>query len=249
MQEFEKHEKLSAHILRMASTGSVGSPSYWDDFISNLNDALLAPVPAMPMQEQSIDEKMKTAGMLSVAELLKGAPLDGFMKHAGVKDLDSLLAWAEIRRGECLRAQAAYDTGSKEPDDMYEWVVAHCAVFTELHVNLRAAIAGEKSKAMPIPKQEPAGAVPKPQECCSYWRNDAIENAAIIADRYEQNYCAQDIRNMKRGKTSPRITEQDALQIIKSWSGYFDQDTFEMWCMAKGSTLLDKLNKPDRVED
>lgn len=39
---------------------------------------------------------------------------------------------------------------------------------------------------------------PKPQNCCSCWRNDAIENAAIIADKYEQNYCAQDIRNMKR---------------------------------------------------
>jgi hypothetical protein len=39
---------------------------------------------------------------------------------------------------------------------------------------------------------------PKPQSCCSYWRNVAIESAANIADRYEQKYCAQDIRNMKR---------------------------------------------------
>ena len=44
------------------------------------------------------------------------------------------------------------------------------------------------------------------------------------------------------GSPSPRITEQDALQIIKSWSGYFDQETFEMWWMAKGRAILDKLN-------
>lgn len=42
---------------------------------------------------------------------------------------------------------------------------------------------------------------------------------------------------------SPRITEHDALQIIKSWSGYFDQETFEMWVMAKGRALIDKLNE------
>lgn len=47
------------------------------------------------------------------------------------------------------------------------------------------------------PTKEDFSIAPKPQGCCSYWRNDAIENAAIIADRYEQEYCAQDIRNMK----------------------------------------------------
>lgn len=90
-----------------------------------------------------IEERMKEAGMLSVAGILKGAPMDAFTRHAGVKDLDTLLQWAEMRRGECLRSQAEYDLG-KAPDDMYEWTVAHAAVFGELHVNLRAAIAEQK---------------------------------------------------------------------------------------------------------
>lgn len=105
---------------------------------------------------QSLDERMKAAGMLSVSQLLAGAPMDAFHKHAGVVDLDSLLEWVEMRRGECLRAQARYDL-DKPKDDLYEWAIAHSAVFTELHVNLRAAIEGEKTKATPAPKQESVG--------------------------------------------------------------------------------------------
>jgi hypothetical protein len=95
--------------------------------------------------------------MTGVAELLKGAPLDAFIKHAGVNDLGSLLQWAEMRRAECLRAMAQYDLGEKDKsDDMYEWTVAHCAAFTELHVNLRAAIATPQSAA---PAPDVAGLV------------------------------------------------------------------------------------------
>lgn len=94
-----------------------------------------------PVQGEALDQRLEAAGMLSVAKLLQGAPLDAFIKHAGVNDLDSLLQWAEMRRGECLRMMARYDLGEKDKgDDLYEWTVAHCAVFTELHVNLRAAL-------------------------------------------------------------------------------------------------------------
>ncbi len=101
-----------------------------------------APVERVEQEAEELDSRLRAAGMTGVAELLKGAPLDAFIKHAGVNDLGSLLQWAEMRRAECLRATARYDLGEKpEDDDMYEWTVAHCAAFTELHVNLRAAIA------------------------------------------------------------------------------------------------------------
>lgn len=105
--------------------------------------AALIATPAQEVrQEAGLDERLTQAGMLSVAQLLKGAPLDAFIKHAGVHDLSTLLQWAEMRRGECLRMMARYDLGEKDKgDDLYEWTVAHCAVFTELHVNLRAALA------------------------------------------------------------------------------------------------------------
>ena len=53
---------------------------------------------------------------------------------------------------------------------------------------------------------------PKPENCCSYWRNDAIENAATIADKYEQNYCAQDIRNMKRPTSAQQPQRESELR-------------------------------------
>lgn len=111
------------------------------------NEQLRAELEAARKQEPDSDAdlatRMKAAGMMSVAELLAGAPLDAFTRHAAVKDLQSLLRWAEMRRAECLKAQARYDLGERDKsDDLYEWTVAHCAVFTELHVNIRAALAG-----------------------------------------------------------------------------------------------------------
>ena len=100
-----------------------------------------APVERVEQEAEDLDSRLRDAGMTGVADLLKGAPLDAFIKHAGVNDLGSLLQWAEMRRAECLRAMARYDLGEKPGgDDFYEWTVAHCAAFTELHVNLRAAI-------------------------------------------------------------------------------------------------------------
>lgn len=87
-----------------------------------------------------IDARMKSAGMLSAAEIIAGQPIDAFVKHAGVVDMGSLVQWAEMRRAEFLRMQARYELGDKEKDDLYEWVVSHVAVFSELHVNIRAAM-------------------------------------------------------------------------------------------------------------
>lgn len=114
-------------------------------------EAFIASTRAPEVQAESLDDRLKRAGMLSVAELLKGAPLDAFIKHAGVHDLTTLLQWAEMRRGECLRMMARYDLGEKDKEDeLYEWTVAHSAVFTELHVNLRAALVeqGERQEAV-----------------------------------------------------------------------------------------------------
>lgn len=106
-------------------------------------------------RDADLATRMKAAGMMSVAELLAGAPLDAFTRHAAVKDLQSLLRWAEMRRAECLKAQARYDLGERDKsDDLYEWTVAHCAVFTELHVNIRAALAGLPPLAGQVSGQE-----------------------------------------------------------------------------------------------
>lgn len=89
-----------------------------------------------------LDERMRAAGMFTVAEMLKGTPLDAFTKHAGVCDMDTFGQWLEMKRAEYLKMQARYDLGERDKsDDLYEWVIAHLAVFTEAHVNFRAALA------------------------------------------------------------------------------------------------------------
>lgn len=96
--------------------------------------------PAPVAVPDDIDARMKNAGMLSAAEIIAGQPIDAFMKHAGVVDLESLCKWAEMRRAEFLRMQAKYELGDNQKDDMYEWVISHVAAFSELQVNIRAAM-------------------------------------------------------------------------------------------------------------
>lgn len=96
----------------------------------------------------SLDDRMKAAGMFTVAQLLAGAPLDAFVKHAGVHDIASFGQWAEMRRAEFLTLSARYELGDKPKDDLYEWVLAHSAVFSEVHVNLKAALAGESPEQL-----------------------------------------------------------------------------------------------------
>ncbi|MFJ3685609.1 hypothetical protein [Pseudomonas sp. NPDC090208] len=135
---------------------------------------------AVPQTEaaQSADERMKAAGMFTVAELLSGTPLDGLVKHAGVNDLATFAQWVEMKRTQYLKQHAAYELGDKPKDDMYEWMVAHCAVYTEVHVNLKAAMA------------EPAERTPK---------DYAIEHGgylATAADNVQKAYQAYGLAQM-----------------------------------------------------
>ncbi|SED37057.1 hypothetical protein SAMN05216178_6974 [Pseudomonas saponiphila] len=102
-------------------------------------------------EAQTLDMKLRAAGMLTVAEMLNGGPLDAFIKHAGVTDISSLLKWAEMRRAELLRQIALYEIGERDKgDDLYEWVLAHCSAFTELHINLKAGLASASNLAADV---------------------------------------------------------------------------------------------------
>lgn len=86
-----------------------------------------------------LDERLEAAGMLTVAQILAGAPLDAFIRHAGVHDLASFGQWLEMRRAESVRLQARFALEKRDDDELYEWVVAHAAAFSELAINFRAA--------------------------------------------------------------------------------------------------------------
>lgn len=103
----------------------------------------------------SLDERLKAAGMLTVAEILAGAPLDAFIRHAGVNDLATFGQWLERRRAETVRMQSRFVLENREDDELYEWVVAHAAAFSEASINFRAACAKAELEAQSL-TPEPA---------------------------------------------------------------------------------------------
>lgn len=100
--------------------------------------------PVTPDQAASLADRMRAAGMLTIDEMLSGAPLDGFIRHAGVCDLETYKQWLDMKCREFLSMQAARELEKREDDDLYEWVLAHAAAFQEARINLRAAMRGSR---------------------------------------------------------------------------------------------------------
>lgn len=86
-----------------------------------------------------LDARMKAAGMTPLSEMLENIPLGRFLTHTGVTDLASFEAWLQMRREELLRMQATLTLDKRDEDELFEWVTAHVAVFTEVLCNFQAA--------------------------------------------------------------------------------------------------------------
>lgn len=98
-----------------------------------------------PTQEDAIetlDERMKAAGMIPLSELLTGGqPLDKWMVHTGTKSIKLFQQWVEKKHEEFMRMRMRYELGDKDKgDDLYEWVFAHAATFGEVSLNLKQAL-------------------------------------------------------------------------------------------------------------
>tara|TARA_R110002072_G_scaffold287391_1_gene453010 strand:- start:268 stop:972 length:705 start_codon:yes stop_codon:yes gene_type:complete len=88
---------------------------------------------------EGIDARMKAAGMMTIAEMLESPPLTAFHVHAGVTDLDSFEKWLVMEWQSYTTQQAELQLDNREDDELFEWVVAHSAVFLEVLINFRAA--------------------------------------------------------------------------------------------------------------
>tara|TARA_R110000772_G_scaffold266786_2_gene389774 strand:- start:577 stop:855 length:279 start_codon:yes stop_codon:yes gene_type:complete len=88
----------------------------------------------------TIDEELKAAGMLTVEELMAGQPIDGFQTNKDVTDLGDFIMWLDMRSKEMLRMKARMILDKKDDNELYEWVLSHCAVFNEVRFNLDAAL-------------------------------------------------------------------------------------------------------------
>lgn len=116
------------------------------DDLAAERDELKAKLMHQEVEAGTLAERMKAAGMMTVNELLAGAPLDAFHRHAGVNSLETFGQWLEMRRREYVTMQASRTLDKREDDDLYEWVLAHAGVFGEVHVNFKAAMAANEKK-------------------------------------------------------------------------------------------------------
>ncbi|MCW4649237.1 hypothetical protein [Pseudomonas aeruginosa] len=62
----------------------------------NTADRFEAFIAGQDAENSDLDERLRPAGMFSVAEVLKGVPIDSFMKHADVSDLETFSQWLEM---------------------------------------------------------------------------------------------------------------------------------------------------------
>jgi len=84
-------------------------------------------------------QRMKEAGMMSIEEMVGNTPLSAMRAHRGVTDLEKFEEWLIMRRKEFLSMQIGMTLDKKEDDEMYEWTLAHSAVFAEVLANFRQA--------------------------------------------------------------------------------------------------------------
>jgi hypothetical protein len=89
---------------------------------------------------QSLDARMKAAGMIPLSELLNNPGVVGpFAVHAGVTDLETYYQWLEMRYEESAKSRVSMELDKKTDDEMFEWILSHQAAFGEALANFKAA--------------------------------------------------------------------------------------------------------------
>lgn len=99
------------------------------------------------MDDASLNARLKAKGMFTVDEMMGETPLSRWEIHSGMDSLEFFSEWLDRKTEEYLRMRLAYELGDKDKsDELYEWVLAHSAVFQSIRTNFKAAM----SAAMPL---------------------------------------------------------------------------------------------------
>ena len=85
--------------------------------------------------QRTLDVRMKEAGMITLTEIWSGLPIDDFIKTNKVTTLEYFGRWLESRYKEASTMFAKRTVSKQEDDELYEWVLAHNAVFKEVLLN------------------------------------------------------------------------------------------------------------------
>ena len=88
----------------------------------------------------TIDEELKAAGLLTISELMAGQPIDGWIVNKETTDLKGFSDWLDMRTREMMSMKARLILDKKDESELFEWILAHCAVLQEVRINFNAAI-------------------------------------------------------------------------------------------------------------
>jgi hypothetical protein len=141
--EFEKFagEKLGLTGIELLYDYDNGV--FHDDDVNNLWLTWQAALSSKSVPDE-LDAKLKNAGMLTVQEIIDGTPMDKFIAHAGVVDLNSYGKWLENTRQEFVQMQSAMQLEGDDESEMFEWVLAHQAALSAAYINFKKATAASQ---------------------------------------------------------------------------------------------------------
>jgi len=157
--------------------------------------ALAASTSAGVTEEQDLDSRMKAAGMIPLSDLLAGnTPLEKWMAHTSVCDLDTFEEWLMRRYREYMQMRMGYELGDEnKSDELYEWVFAHAGAFGDVVANFRQMKARSEASRAPVSQKEAVpvgytsqgnldGLLKSPREAWSVWgEKNGLINVPLYA--------------------------------------------------------------------
>lgn len=85
-------------------------------------------------------ERMKAAGMITIDEAINGGPMDLFLSHTGVRDMETYGQWLEMRRRELVKQVACHDLKIHVlNDDVLDFILGQSYAVGCAHINLKRA--------------------------------------------------------------------------------------------------------------
>lgn len=94
--------------------------------------------------ENDLNVLMERAGMIPIAQLLSDdGSLNMFAENVHINNLEDFHEWLQSRAKEFLELQATLELKKNDDHPLFEWALAHAAVFREVLMNFRRAMRKE----------------------------------------------------------------------------------------------------------
>lgn len=90
--------------------------------------------------KDDVDARLLKAGGKTVDELIYKNPLNSFLVHTGVTDMETYHKWLKMRLDEVFTLQLTMELDGRKDDEMYEWMLSQAAAFKESLLNFEKAL-------------------------------------------------------------------------------------------------------------